>query len=150
LKSRLLRVCIALLSIVAFVTIAIGLENSAGIPFAFTFRIACACICLYFVIQVGADYPGQRWPKIAFLIALMLNVSLFFSPLANLPASKGDILFFAAPDAAIVLGARAITYPVSNDHQRAVRQQMIVGLILALAFCAMILSIMLMPAPDAG
>lgn len=149
-KSGLLRFCVAILSIIVFVTIAIGLENYTAIPFAFTFRVACAFICLYFVAQVGADYPGERWPKVTFLIALVFNACLFFSPLAHLPASKGDILLFALPNTAIFLAARAITYPVSNDHQRAVRQQMIVGLILALAFCAIILSIMLIPTPGAG
>lgn len=148
-KSGFLRFCGAILSIIVFVAIAIGLENAAAIPFALTFRVACASICLYFLAKVGADYPGQRWPKVAFLIALVFNACLFFSPLAHLPASKGDILIFALPNAAIFLAARTITYPVYNVHQRAVRQQMIVGLILALAFCAIILSIMLIPTPEA-
>lgn len=83
------------------------------------------------------------------IIAFLFNVGLFFSPLANLPASKGDILFFCAPDAAIMLGARITSYRVTDVHQRAVRQQMILGLILALAFCAIILSIILIPPPAA-
>jgi hypothetical protein len=120
-----------------------------GIPFAVTFRVACAGACLFLIARIGSEYPGERWPRIALLIALLVNLGLFFSPLAHLPASKGDILFFGGPDAAILLAARTVTYPVVDAHQRAVRQQLIVGLVLALAFCAIILSIMLIPSPTA-
>jgi hypothetical protein len=81
----------------------------------------------------------------ALLAALLFNIALFFSPLAGIPASKGDLMFFAVPDAAIVLAARTVAYPATNDHQQAVRQQLTMGLILALAFSAIILSIMFIP-----
>lgn len=149
LKSRLWWLCLTFLGIIAFVTVAIELENRVGIPFALTFRVACASACLLLIVKIGADYPGERWPRVAILIALLFNLSLFFSPLAHLPASKGDILFFGMPDAAIVLAARTVFYSVTNDHQRGVRQQMIVGLILALGFCAIILAIMFIPAHTA-
>ena len=52
-------------------------------------------------------------------------------------------MIFALPDAIIVLAVLSATYSVTNVHQRAVRQQMILGLILAVAFCAVILSLTL-------
>lgn len=145
LKSRLLSVCVVLLGVVAFVSFAITLENEVGIPFKTTYRIACAIGCLAFMAKIGSDYREERWPKIALLIALLFNVGLFFSPLAHLPASKGDVLFFAVPDAAIALAARTVSYSVTDDHQRAVRQQMILGLVLALAFCVIIVAMMFIP-----
>ena len=145
LSSRLLRLCIVFLGIIAFVLIAVELEGHLGIPVAFTFRVACASACLFLIAKLGADYPGERWPQISFVMALLFNIALFFSPLSKFPASKGDILFFGMPDAAIVLAARIVTYRVADDHQRAVRQQMILGLILSLAFCAIVLSIMFIP-----
>ncbi|MBO9622664.1 MAG: hypothetical protein J7500_08120 [Sphingomonas sp.] len=140
--------CLAFLGIIAFVTIGIGLENYLGVPFAVTYRVACAGACLYIIAQFGSDYPGERWPWIGLLIALLFNLGLFFSPLARLPASKGDILFFGLPDATIMLAARIVSYRVTDDHQRAVRQQMIVSLILAMAFSALFLSIMFIPSPS--
>lgn len=144
-KSYFVRLGSALLGIILFVALAVGLEQELGIPFAMTFRVACAGACLIFIIKTRSDYPGERWPLIAFFVAFLFNVSLFFSPLAHLPASKGDLLFFAVPDAVIVLTARAISYPVSDVHERAVRQQLIVGIIMGLAFCGMILGLMFIP-----
>ncbi|MBV9842389.1 MAG: hypothetical protein JOY99_12815 [Sphingomonadaceae bacterium] len=140
-----MRLALAIFGIAAFLAFSITLENEVGIPFKTTFRIACAITCLIFVAKVGSEYQGERWPQTALLIAALVNLSLFFSPLAHLPASKGDMLFFGAPDAAIVFAARTITYRVTDDHQRAVRQQMVLGLVLALAFCAMIMSMMFFP-----
>jgi drug/metabolite transporter (DMT)-like permease len=145
LKARLLRLCLVLLGILAFVAVAVAMENEFGIPFKTTYRIACAIACLAFMYRIGSEYPGEQWPRIAFIIALAFNLGLFFSPLAHLPASKGDLLFSGAPDAAILLAARTASYPATDAHQRAVRQQLILGLILALAFCALILSIMFIP-----
>lgn len=142
-KSGLWRFYLALLGIVAFLTLAIGLDHYTGVLFAFTFHVACASACLFFIAKIGLDYPGERWPRIALVIALLVNIGLFFSPLRHLPASKGDILLFRAPDAAIMLATRTFSYRVTNDHQRAVRQQMILGLILASALCAALLSLVL-------
>lgn len=144
-KARLLRLCLALLGILAFVAVAAAMENEFGIPFKTTYRIACAIACLVFIYKIGSEYPGERWPRVAFIIALAFNLGLFFSPLAHLPASKGDLLFFGVPDTAIMLAARTFSYPVRDMHQRAVRQQLILGLILALAFCACILAMMFIP-----
>jgi len=49
------------------------------------------------------------------------------------------------PDAVIFMAARTWTYPVTDVHQRAVRQQLIIGLILAIAVCAIFMSILLIP-----
>jgi len=147
-RSRLRNILLALLGIIAFVVIAFTLEDEAGIPFAVTFRVACAGMCLFLMFQMSSEFPGERWPRIALVLAALFNFALFFSPLAQLPASKGDILFFGAPDAVIFLTARTITYPVTDVHQRAVRQQLILGLIIACAISAILMSIMFFPHPD--
>lgn len=134
---------------ISFGAIAVSLDYLSVVSFAFTFHIVCAAGCLIFIYMIGSNYPGEQWPRIALFIALLFNVSMFFSPLAGFPASKGDIGFFGVPDLVILLAARAFSYPVTDAHQRAVRQQLFVGLILASAFCAMILSILLLPAPKA-
>lgn len=144
-KARLLRVCLAIVGILAFVAVAVTMETEFGIPFKITYRITCATACIVFIYKIGSEYPGERWPRIALISALAFNLGLFFSPLAHLPASKGDLLFFGAPDAAIMLAARTFSYPVRDTHQRAVRQQLILGLILVLAFCALIFAIMFIP-----
>lgn len=149
-KSYFLRLGSALLGIAAFVALSIILENDVGIPFKTTYRIVCAIACLFFVAKFGWDYRAEQWARITFTVALIFNISLLFSPLAGSPASKGDLLFFAVPDAAIVLGGRTFSYRVNDDHQRAVRQQMILGLVLALVFCAMILAIMFIPQSTAN
>jgi drug/metabolite transporter (DMT)-like permease len=144
-KSRLGNALVWLFGIAVFVTIAIVLEDQMGIPFALTFRIACASACIVPMYKTLGEYPGEKWPLIALLVAFLFNFTMFFSPLAKLPASKGDILFFALPDVAIFMAARAWTYPVTDVHQRAVRQQLIVGLILAIAVCALFMSLLLLP-----
>jgi len=140
----------AILGIIAFVAFAITLESKLGVPFALTFRVTCACICLYLIRKLASDFPGEKWPTVALALATMVNLALFFSPLKALPASKGDILFFAAPDALIMLAARSLTYPVSDVHQRALRQQLIMGTILAAIVCAILMAILLIPQSNPG
>ena len=52
-------------------------------------------------------------------------------------------MVFALPDAILFLAVRTVTYKVADVHQRAVRQQLVLGLILALAFYGVILTLML-------
>lgn len=138
-----------LLGIALFVTFSIALENETGFPFDTTYRIACAGICLGLMAKIAWSYLEERWLWITLSVAVAINIALFFTPLADGPASRGEIMVFALPDITIFLAARAISYPVTNDHQRAVRQQLVAGVILAIAFCAIILSIGLIPArPD--
>lgn len=144
-KSGLGKGCLALLGIALFVTFGIALENETGFPFDMTYRIACMGVCLGFMAKIGSDYPGQRWPWIALSIAVVTNIAMFFTPLFDRSASRGEIMLFALPDATIFLAARAASYPVNDDHQRAVRQQLILGVIFAMVFSAIILSTSLIP-----
>ena len=50
-----------------------------------------------------------------------------FTPLVNRPASRGEVMLFALPDAIIVLMARIVSYPVTDVHRRAMRQHMILA-----------------------
>jgi len=150
LGSYFRRLGLALLGIIAFVAIAIALEDHAGLKFDTTYRLACAIICLAFILKLWSDYPDKRWPRIGFWVALVVNIGLFFTPLFDRPASRGEIMLFALPDAIIVLVALITSYPVGDPHQRAVRQQMILGLVVAVAFCALLFGLTLIgqnPAP---
>lgn len=68
-------------------------------------------------------------------IALLINVGIFFTPLVDGPTSRGELMLFALPDAVVVLAASIASYRVNDVHQRATRQTMILGLIVALVFC---------------
>ena len=140
-----LKLCLAFLGIIAFIAIGITLDKTLGIPFDATYRLACAGVCLYFILRISSDYTGERWPWIALFAALLVNAGLFFTPLVNGHASRGEIMLFALPDVTILLAARLASYSVADEHQRAVRQQMILGLIIAVAFCAILFTIMLLP-----
>jgi drug/metabolite transporter (DMT)-like permease len=148
-KSWLVRVMLALVGIVACVAIGVALEDEAGIPFATTYRFACAGACLFFIARIGRDCLAARWRRIALLAVLVANIGLFFTPLVDRPASRGEIMLFALPDAAIfliiVLIARIRSRPAADDHERAVRQQLIFGIVVALAFGALLFGLLLVP-----
>lgn len=127
----------------AFIIIGIALEDEFGVPFDTTYRVGCAAICLVFIYKLAVDYPGEPWPWISLWLALLVNIGLFFTPLFDRPASRGELMLFALPDAIVVLAARIISYRVVDVHQRAMRQQMILGLIAAVAFCAVLFTLIL-------
>lgn len=129
--------------VVALLAIGIVLEETLGISFATPERVASVCFCQFFIYKVGADYPEEQWPRISFWAALIVNVAIFFTPLTDRPASREELMLFALPDCIVVLAARTFTYSVTNVHQRAMRQQMILGLVLAIAFCAIIFTLVL-------
>ena len=147
-KSALLKTTLALLGVAVFVAAGITLENQAGVPFTTTYRAACVGICVAFFAQITRDYPGQRWPWISLAMALLIDIGMFLTPIFDRPASRGEILMFALPNATIFLFARALSYPIDDVHQRAVRQQLIVGAILAAAFSALVLAIGFVPDPS--
>ena len=144
-QSRFLKVCLWLAGIVAFVTLALVLQDKVGLPFDTTYRIVCAGMCLYLMTKVSSDYHGEHWPWVALAIAAVVNIGLFLTPLLARPASRGEIMIFALPDVIILLAARTFTYGVTNDHERAVRQQLILGLVLAMAMGAALYSLALLP-----
>lgn len=144
-KTALRRFLLAMLGLVAFVAVAITLEQRAGIPFKTSYRVVMAGFCLHFVAGYCREHRDERWARIGFLLVLLFDAGLFFSPLAHLPASKGDVLFFAVPDAAILFGARVFSYRPTSIEERAAHQRMIAGFIVALIFSAVILSMMFLP-----
>ncbi len=136
--------CVAILCVIALVALGIALENTTGIPFDMTYRIACAAICLVFIFYFGSEYRGQGWPRTALSIALLVNIGLFFTPIFDRHSSRGEVMLFALPDVIILLLVRLATYQVTDDHKRAMRQQMILGLVVAVAFCALVFASALM------
>ena len=124
-----------LAGIVAFVVISNGLQTEVGIPFDTTYRVACAAICLIFIYGLGSDFPGQRSVRISFWICLLVNSGIFFTPLVDRPASRGELMLFALPDAVVTLTILIALYRPADVHQRATRQTMILALIVALVFC---------------
>jgi len=125
------------------------MENAFGIAFRTTFLVVCAVGCLALIAWLGWEYRTERWPWVALVVATLFNIGLFFSPLAHLPLTKGDLLVFLAPDAAIVLTARLATYRVETDAQRAVRRQLILLLVATLVFSAIVMAFVFSP-PRAG
>jgi hypothetical protein len=139
--SRFQNGCLWLLGLAAFLIVALTLESEVGIPSDTTLRVACIVLCQYFIYKLRDD-TEERWPRFAFWGALAVNLTILFSPLANRPASRGELMLFAAPDAIVVLGVITLTYRVTDAHQRAIRQQLIVGLILAVAIYATLFTVM--------
>lgn len=128
------RLGLALVGIVTFVAVGVALEDEAGLPFATFYRVSCAAVCLGFIWKLRRDYPTERWPHVSVWIALVVNAAIFFTPLVDRPASRGELMLFALPDAIIVLGARIASYQVIDDHQRATLQMMILGFVVAVVF----------------
>jgi hypothetical protein len=149
LRSRAATVGLMLLGVAAYLAVAFALESVIGLPFDTSYRIACAALCLFFIYKLGADSPAERWPRIALALALLVNVGLFFTPLVRRPASRGEIILFALPDAVIVLAALIASYPAADEHRRALLQQMILALIVVVAFCALFIGLMFI-APRTG
>jgi hypothetical protein len=56
----------------------------------------------------------------------------------------GELMLFALPDAMIVLGIRIASYHVGDEHQRAMRQMMILGLVVAATFCSILYALILL------
>jgi Na+-translocating ferredoxin:NAD+ oxidoreductase RnfA subunit len=132
-----------LLGIVPFLIVTFALQDYVGIPFDVTYRVFCASACLVFIYKLRSDFPGQQWPRTSLWIALLINVAIFFTPLVDRPTSRGELMLFALPDAVVVLTASTISYGVNDVHQRATRQTMILGLIVALVFCVGLFAITL-------
>ena len=137
------RMGLALLGIIGFLVVAVALDHAFGLPFDTTYRIACAAACLVFILKLARDYSGESWVRIGFWLSLAINVGIFLTPLVDRPASRGELMVFALPDAVAVLAVRAATYKAATEHQRAVPQQMILGLVIAIAFCAILLGLSL-------
>lgn len=147
-RSRLKLGALTLAGILAFVTIGILLEEAFGIRFDTTYRLACAAVCLFLISRIGSDFPGQQWPRVGLVLAFLVNGGLFFTPLLSGRASRGEISVFALPDAIVLMVARIVSCAVSDrpvdDHERAVRQQLILGLVLAVLACALLFAVLLM------
>ena len=129
---------LAILGILALVAAGVALEDEIGLPWDTTYRAACAAACIFFVHHLGSDYAGEQWPRTALWIAVVVNVGVFFTPLVDRPTSRGELMLFALPTAIVFLSARLATYSVANDYQRAMRQQMILGLVVAVIFCVIL------------
>jgi FtsH-binding integral membrane protein len=134
--SRMRLVVLLLLGVIVFVAIGIVLEDEAGFPFETTYRIGCAVACLTLLFRLGQEHPGERWLRVGFWFAFIVNVGLFFTPIVDRPASRGELMIFALPDAVVLLAVGLAYYPDDDVRQRAVRQQMILGLVVAVLFCA--------------
>ncbi|MBZ6381817.1 hypothetical protein [Sphingomonas sanguinis] len=144
-RKRLRSFFLILIGIIAFVAVGIELQDGLGIPFDTTYRIACAGACLAFIAKLGWDSSGESWPWIGLGLATAVNVALFFTPVFDRPASRGEIMMFASPDTAILFAARIWDYPVTDDHQRAIRQQLVMGLIFAVIVSALLMASAFVP-----
>lgn len=136
LKNKLWQVVLLLVGVAAFVIIGITLEDAVGISFETTYRVGCAVMCCAFIYELCVEYPAELWLRVGFWLALIVNVGLFFTPVVDRPASRGELMIFALPDAVVLLAVGSIYYPANDARQRAVRQQMVLALVVAILFCA--------------
>jgi hypothetical protein len=118
---------------------------AVGIPFDTLYRVGCAVGCFLFVAKLRCDYPSERWSHIGFLAIPLVNICLFLTPLFNRPSSRGEVILFALPDAIVLLVARLATTTATDDHQRAQRQMVIFGLVVAILSCGILYSLILIP-----
>jgi hypothetical protein len=147
-KSKLGCAILAILGILAFLAVSFTLQDQLGISWDTTYRVACAGGCQAFIYKLGSDYRENRRPDVSFWLALLVNGGLFFTPLFDRPASRGEVMLFALPDAILVLVVRIASYHADDVHQRAIRQQMILGLVVAVVFCvALFTAVLLGPQP---
>ncbi|UAK25081.1 hypothetical protein [Sphingomonas nostoxanthinifaciens] len=143
------RLALAFGGIIGAVAIGIALENDAGIAFDTSYRVGCAIACLIFIFKLQRDYPTEQWPKIGLVASALINLAIFFTPIVSRSASRGELMIFALPDAIVVLTALIASYRVETVHQRAVRQQMVFGLVVALGFSAVLFTLILIgPQPQ--
>lgn len=138
--SRFFKLVMMLIGVGIWLASAMTLENVTGISVDTTYKVTCAIVCVGFMAHVAANYPSERWPWMAVAVACLFNAGLFFTPVLGHPASRGEIMFFAFPDVSIFTLARAVTYPAKDVHERAVRQQIFMGLFFAVALSAIILA----------
>ncbi len=151
-KKRIRLASFVFLGIVLLLALAFWTEGAFGLPSETTLRVALAIACLVSIYHLGQTaFPGRRWPQAALLLSLLVNVGIFFTPLVDRPTSRGELMIFALPDAVIFLTAWLASVllagPASDDHQRAVRQQLILGLVLAVTFCTILFPLILMQPP---
>lgn len=133
----------ALGAVISFTIVAATLQSAAGIPWEATYRVACGVSCLVFIWTLIDDHPDEGWLKTSFWLALVINIGILFTPLVDRPASRGELMLFALPDAIVVLVARLATYRVSEDRQRVLRAQLIFGLFVAMTACAILFTFVL-------
>lgn len=133
---------------IAFVAGSIVSEERAGVPFDTTYRIVCAVVCLWFIRDFEEQFPGRF--RLSFYLAVALNIGLFYTPIMERPASRGELMLFALPDAIVVLAVEIATYEVRDDRQRANRQMMILALVAAIILCAALLGAIALEVKRAG
>jgi len=89
------------------------------------------------VYWVRFDFPDEKWPQRTFWISLLINIGIFFTPIIDRPASRGELIIFGLPDGFIV----AIAMIAHNrSWTRSVRTQLIATIVLFTAACAALLA----------
>jgi hypothetical protein len=122
------------------------LESQFGASPDTSHRVYCALGGIILICSLGFDESNNRWLRFALPVALLANISIFFTPLVDrpVPAGRGgDFLLFALPSIVIMLSARIANFPVNSVRDRAIRQQLILGLVVAALACAVIFAIAL-------
>ena len=121
-----------------------GLGMAAGLSFDTAYRVTCAVGCVLFVATLASDNSAALWPWFGAGASAVINAGLFLTPIVNRPTSRGEIMLFALPDSIAVLCARLAWFPVSSDHDRAQRQMVIFGAVVAVVFCGALYSAVLL------
>lgn len=119
----------------AFVMLMIFFENNLGISSDTTLRVLCAVIAPIVIYPCLTD-PDSPWMRFGLILAIAINVGILFTPLVDRPtASRGEFFLFAFPSLVVLLSARVASFQVLTVRDRAVRQQLILGLIVSVLAC---------------
>lgn len=129
-------VCIGLAAVSAFLCASLILRGF-GVSFDTSYRMACAAISSAWVYWLKFDLPDEKWPQQAFLVSLLINIGILFSPLIDRPASRGEIMLFFLPDGFVVMIAM-----IAHNQRLAlsVLTQLIATIVLFTAACAALLA----------
>lgn len=128
------KLILVLLGIIAFALISAALKNLINLSNDQSYRLLCIAISLFMMWAYRKTFPKIRYFWISFWIALIVNFAIFLTPLVERSASRGEVLLFALPNSIIFLTALTLSYSVVDDRSRAMRQYMLLGIIVAILF----------------
>jgi hypothetical protein len=125
-------IAIVSFGLLAFLVVSIAMDEYGLLPWDFSYRVGCAGMCLAVLAKFAMELPEERWPWWSFWAALVANIGLFFTPIMDRAASRGELLIFALPDAVIWLTFGIASTPPIDLAARVTRQYMMLGLVVAI------------------
>lgn len=130
------RVLLLAVTLPAIIMLSIFVEDNLDVSSDAIFRVVSAVVAPIAIYPCLAG-PDSRWMRFGLVLALAVNMGIFFTPLVDRPAaSRGEFFLFALPSLVVMLSARVASFPVQTARDRVVRQQLILGLVVSVLACA--------------